>query len=150
MPGKDQTGMAAVGVNGVLQQPQLGAVTHPAIVDEMDSVSGAPYAANTGEAAAPEQLGVGHAGVPADHAAVNIGQSFLQAGKLRGKDLHPGPVEGEENGGPFKAAVQLRQMGGLAFVLGVVKAQGAEEIIPGRFQAVTEAVSGKAEVAIFL
>ena len=81
---------------------------------------------------------------------MDIRQRLVQAGKLWGKDLHPRPVEGEEYACPVKAAVQLREVGGLAFVLGIVKAQGAKEIAPGGLQAVTEAVSGKAEVAVFL
>ena len=41
-------------------------------------------------------------------------------------------------------------MGGLAFVPGIVKAPGAEEVLPDRSKAATEAVSGKAKVAVFL
>ena len=116
----------------------------------MDGVGGVPDAADTGKAAATEQPGIGHAGILADHAAVDIRQRLVQAGKLWGKDLHPRPVEGEEYACPIKAAVQFRQVGGLAFVLGVVKAQGAKEVVPGGLQTVTEAVSGKAEVSVFL
>ena len=103
----------------------------PTLVDEVDGVGGIPDATDAGETATPEQPGVGHAGVPADHAAVDIGQRFPQAGKLRGKDLHSCPIKGEEYACPIKAAVQFRQVGGLAFILGVVKAQETEEIISG-------------------
>lgn len=63
VPGKEQTGMAAIeGGDGVLEQPQLGAVAHPAPVKEADGIGGIPDWPNAGEVAAAEPLGVGHTG----------------------------------------------------------------------------------------